>query len=189
MHSDDNMHCATLTTNTVKYQSLLAVSTQTPTHPHWRHRVHTRTKVNYAPGVVTPNQYSVGQNIDWNELPLASIRFFRDILPISSEIPRIWHNGNFFGRDCLAANVILGMNKLRYNDGKGYLRGFVAFLDRSNLTRSILPKWKSSVYPFPQCRDPDWTPNDLKLAQLLVISGGALKYMLRMKSHCVSFWS
>ena len=52
--------------------------------------------------------------------------------------------GNVFGRDCLAANFVLGMNKLRYKDGKGDPRGFVTFLDRCNLPRGILPRYRGN---------------------------------------------
>ena len=52
--------------------------------------------------------------------------------------------GNVFGRDCLAANFVLGMNKLRYKDGKGDPRGFVTFLDRCNLPRGILPRHRGN---------------------------------------------
>ncbi|XP_065668753.1 uncharacterized protein LOC136088603 [Hydra vulgaris] len=34
-----------------------------------------------------------------------------------------------FGRDCIAANIVLQLNKLCYKDGIGDPKGFVAFLD------------------------------------------------------------
>ena len=52
--------------------------------------------------------------------------------------------GNVFGRDCIAANVILSFNKLRYKDGKGDTRGFVAYLDRKKLPRGILPRYRGN---------------------------------------------
>ena len=41
--------------------------------------------------------------------------------------------GNGFGRDYIAANVILSFNKLHYKDGKGDPRAFVTYLDRKKL--------------------------------------------------------
>ena len=156
MHSDDNMHCTTLTTNTVKYQSLLAGQYTNPnTSTLATLCTCTRTKVNYAPVVVKPNQYSVGEKLTAMNSHLHPLDSFGTSCRSALKCIEYDTTGNIFGRDCLAANVVLGMNKLRYKDGNVDPRGFVAFLDRSNLTRSIIPRWKSSAYPFPQCRDSD----------------------------------
>ena len=37
-------------------------------------------------------------------------------------------------KNCMAANIILGVNKLRYNDDKGDLCGFIYFLEKHNLS-------------------------------------------------------
>ena len=66
--------------------------------------------------------------------------------------------GNVFGKRLLTANWVLGLNKLRYKDGKRDPRGIVTFLDRSNLPRGTKVPSKSSTHPFPQCSDSDWTP-------------------------------
>jgi len=46
--------------------------------------------------------------------------------------------------DCTAANLILQINKLRYKDGKGDPRGFISFLNRHNLPRCILPRYRGN---------------------------------------------
>lgn len=52
--------------------------------------------------------------------------------------------GKVFGKDCLAANVILQMNKLRYKNAKGDPRGFVAFLDDRHIPRGVLPRYRGN---------------------------------------------
>lgn len=52
--------------------------------------------------------------------------------------------GKVFGKDCLAANLVLQINKLRYKNGKGDPRGFVAFLDENKLGRGILPRYRGN---------------------------------------------
>ena len=52
--------------------------------------------------------------------------------------------GKVFGRDCMAANLILAINKLRYKDGKGDPRGFVTFLDDKKIPRGILPRYRGN---------------------------------------------
>ena len=49
-----------------------------------------------------------------------------------------------FGSDCVAANLILANNKLRFKDGKGDPRGFLAFLDKSKLPRGLLPRYRGN---------------------------------------------
>ena len=49
-----------------------------------------------------------------------------------------------FGNDSMAANLIYQMNKVRYKDGKGDPKGFVIFLDRNNLSRGLLPRYRGN---------------------------------------------
>lgn len=53
-------------------------------------------------------------------------------------------SGKVYGNDCIAANIILQMNKLRYKDGKGDPRGFVTFLDKKNLPRGLIPRYRGN---------------------------------------------
>ena len=43
--------------------------------------------------------------------------------------------GKVFGKDCIAGNIVLQMNKLRYKNGKEDPKGFVAFLDDRGMPR------------------------------------------------------
>eukprot|EP00112_Aurelia_sp_Birch-Aquarium-sp1_P010535 Seg2246.2 transcript_id=Seg2246.2/GoldUCD/mRNA.D3Y31 product="hypothetical protein" protein_id=Seg2246.2/GoldUCD/D3Y31 len=52
--------------------------------------------------------------------------------------------GTLFGKDCIAGNIVLQVNKLRYKDGKGDPQGFVTFLDRNNMARGILPRFRGN---------------------------------------------
>ena len=52
--------------------------------------------------------------------------------------------GTLFGKDCMAANIVLQMNKMRYKDGKGDPKGFVTFLDDNNLPHGILPRYRGN---------------------------------------------
>ncbi|XP_029113602.1 uncharacterized protein LOC114912179 [Scleropages formosus] len=54
--------------------------------------------------------------------------------------------GNVYGGDCMAANVILSFSKLRYKDGKGDPRGFATFLDQKKLPRGILPRYRGNRF-------------------------------------------
>ena len=49
-----------------------------------------------------------------------------------------------FGKDCIDANIVLAMNKMRYKDGKGDKRDFVTFLENENLPRGILPRYRGN---------------------------------------------
>ena len=53
------------------------------------------------------------------------------------------HNltSQIWGHDCMAGDIILQMNKMRFKDGKGDPRGFKAFLDQEGLPRGILPRY------------------------------------------------
>eukprot|EP00794_Sanderia_malayensis_P017193 gene17193-18925_t len=44
-------------------------------------------------------------------------------------------SGALFGNDCIAGNIVLQVNKLRFKDGKGDPQGFVNFLDMHKLPR------------------------------------------------------
>ena len=41
------------------------------------------------------------------------------------------HEGKVYGNECIAANVILQVTKLRYKDGKQDPRGFITFLEKN----------------------------------------------------------
>nr|XP_047135654.1 uncharacterized protein LOC124812735 [Hydra vulgaris] len=49
--------------------------------------------------------------------------------------------GKLFGRDCIAANIVVQLNKLRYKDAKGDPKGFVTFLDQHELPRGLLLRY------------------------------------------------
>nr|XP_047144297.1 uncharacterized protein LOC124817899 isoform X3 [Hydra vulgaris] len=49
-----------------------------------------------------------------------------------------------FGRDCIAANIVVQLNKLRYKDAKGDPKGFVTFLDQHKLPRGLLPRYRGN---------------------------------------------
>jgi hypothetical protein len=53
-------------------------------------------------------------------------------------------NGKIFGKDCLAANVVLQMNKLRYKDGKGDPQGFKNFLTTNGLAKGFIPRYRGN---------------------------------------------
>ena len=52
--------------------------------------------------------------------------------------------GQLFGKDCIAGNLVLQINKFRYKDGKGDPKGFVTFLDDEGLARGILPRYRGN---------------------------------------------
>ncbi|XP_065680983.1 uncharacterized protein LOC124817617 isoform X1 [Hydra vulgaris] len=52
--------------------------------------------------------------------------------------------GKLFGRDCIAANIVIQLNKLRYKDGKSDPKGFVIFLDKHKLPRGLLPRYRGN---------------------------------------------
>ena len=56
------------------------------------------------------------------------------------------HEGKVIGNECLAANVILKVNKLRYKDGKGEPRGFITFLEKNKLPRCILSRYRGFTF-------------------------------------------
>ena len=48
-----------------------------------------------------------------------------------------------WGTDCVAANIVLQLNKMWYKDVKGDPRGFATFLDAEGL-----PTWDPSSVPW-----------------------------------------
>nr|XP_047126045.1 uncharacterized protein LOC124807754 [Hydra vulgaris]XP_047126048.1 uncharacterized protein LOC124807754 [Hydra vulgaris]XP_047126050.1 uncharacterized protein LOC124807754 [Hydra vulgaris] len=49
-----------------------------------------------------------------------------------------------YGNDCIAAKIVLAMNKMRFKDGKGDPKGFVNFLDNNKLPRGIIPRYRGN---------------------------------------------
>ncbi len=47
--------------------------------------------------------------------------------------------GKLFGKDCLAGNIVLQVNKFRYKDGKGDPKGFKTFLHDEGLRPAFSP--------------------------------------------------
>ncbi|XP_065675143.1 uncharacterized protein LOC136091464 [Hydra vulgaris] len=52
--------------------------------------------------------------------------------------------GKIFGRDCIAANIVVQLNKLHYKDAKGNSKGFLTFLDQHELPRGLLPRYRGN---------------------------------------------
>ncbi|ROI73357.1 hypothetical protein DPX16_23885 [Anabarilius grahami] len=52
--------------------------------------------------------------------------------------------GKIKGKDCIGANIVVQMNKMRYMDGKGDPRGFKVFLDHNNLPRGLIPRYRGT---------------------------------------------
>ena len=52
--------------------------------------------------------------------------------------------GQLYGKDCIAGNIVLQINKFRYKDGKGDPKGFTTFLDDKKLPRGILPWYRGN---------------------------------------------
>ena len=50
--------------------------------------------------------------------------------------------GQLYGKDCLAGNIVLQVNKFRYKDGKGDPKGFVVFLENHSLPKGIIPRYR-----------------------------------------------
>ncbi|KAK6189078.1 hypothetical protein SNE40_005122 [Patella caerulea] len=49
-----------------------------------------------------------------------------------------------FGTDCVVADIVVQINKLRYKDVKGDPKGFVTFLTKKKLPRGILPRYRGN---------------------------------------------
>ena len=52
--------------------------------------------------------------------------------------------GVVYGRDCVAANLVLQIGKLRYKDGKGDPKAFTAALKNKSLSLSLLPRYRGN---------------------------------------------
>ena len=52
--------------------------------------------------------------------------------------------GELFGKDCLAGNLVLSINKFRYKAGKGDPKGFVTFLIDKKIPKGILPRYRGN---------------------------------------------
>ena len=52
--------------------------------------------------------------------------------------------GTLLGNECIAANIVVAVNKLRFRDGKGDPRGFENFLDENKLPRGLIPRYKGN---------------------------------------------
>ncbi|KAK2142560.1 hypothetical protein LSH36_941g00059 [Paralvinella palmiformis] len=52
--------------------------------------------------------------------------------------------GHLHGKDCFAANAVLQMNKLRFNDGKGDPKGFVLFLISNGLHKGLIDRYRGN---------------------------------------------
>lgn len=57
-------------------------------------------------------------------------------------------NGNIpkkiLGSDCLAGDLVVQINKLRYKNSKGDPKGFVIFLEANGLPRGLLPRYRGN---------------------------------------------
>lgn len=53
---------------------------------------------------------------------------------------------SLFGRDCVAANIVVQVNKFRYKDGKGDPKGFKSFLREHNLPMGIIPRYRGNRF-------------------------------------------
>lgn len=52
--------------------------------------------------------------------------------------------GHLFGKDCMAGNLVLQINKFRYKDGKGDPKGFKTFLAKKKLPQSLIPRYRGN---------------------------------------------
>ena len=53
-------------------------------------------------------------------------------------------SGKLFGKECIGANLVLNVSKLRYKDGKGDPRGFTIFLASEGLPRGLIPRYRGN---------------------------------------------
>jgi hypothetical protein len=58
------------------------------------------------------------------------------------ELPQV--SKSVFGAECMAANVVLGFNKLRYKMGSGDPYGFSLFFVKNNLPLLLLPRYRGN---------------------------------------------
>ncbi len=52
--------------------------------------------------------------------------------------------GNVFGNDCIAANLVVAINKFRYKNSKVDPKGFLAFLEQEDLPKGIIPRYRGN---------------------------------------------
>ena len=52
--------------------------------------------------------------------------------------------GELYQTDCMAANVVIAINKLCYKDGKGDPAGFLYFLNKNKLPSGLLPSYRGN---------------------------------------------
>jgi hypothetical protein len=52
--------------------------------------------------------------------------------------------GQLFGKDCIAGNLVLQINKFRYKDGKGDPKGFLTFLNDNGLPKGLIPRYRGN---------------------------------------------
>ncbi|XP_070181627.1 uncharacterized protein [Littorina saxatilis] len=52
--------------------------------------------------------------------------------------------GKLFGKDCIAANIVLQLDKMRYKDCKGDPKGFKVFLEDHSLPKGLLPRYRGN---------------------------------------------
>uniref|UniRef100_UPI00358E1E6C uncharacterized protein n=1 Tax=Myxine glutinosa TaxID=7769 RepID=UPI00358E1E6C len=54
--------------------------------------------------------------------------------------------GALYGTDCVAGNLVLQISKFRYKDSKGDPKGFCLFLDKNNLPRGLIPRYRGNRF-------------------------------------------
>lgn len=53
-------------------------------------------------------------------------------------------SGKIKGKECIGANIVVQINKMRYMDGKGDPRGFKTFLNDHNLPLGLIPRYRGN---------------------------------------------
>ncbi|XP_055896517.1 uncharacterized protein LOC129928088 [Biomphalaria glabrata] len=51
---------------------------------------------------------------------------------------------SLIGSDCIAGNIVLQIDKLRYRDGKGDPKNFISFLLNENLPKGLIPRYRGN---------------------------------------------
>nr|XP_047136623.1 uncharacterized protein LOC124813509 [Hydra vulgaris] len=54
------------------------------------------------------------------------------------------NKGVLFSKDCIAGNIVLQMNKMRYKNGKGDPKGFTIFLNEMKLPKGLIPRYRGN---------------------------------------------
>ena len=52
--------------------------------------------------------------------------------------------GQLYGKDCIAGNVVLQINKFQYKNGKGDPKGFTTFLCDHGLPLGLIPRYRGN---------------------------------------------